>query len=122
MLIRLLRDRLRPYAGLIALVAVLQLVQAGANLFLPSLNADIIDDGVAKGDTATILRLGGVMLAVTLVQGGYPLGATITEWPNMRKPSSKPALAVSTSQIAFWNAIDCAMMRWWCTRSAGGSG
>src|SRR5207244_4165711 len=51
-----------------------------------------------------------------------PVGATITECPNMRKPSSKPHFAVSTSQVAFWNAIACAMMRWWCTRSAGGSG
>ncbi len=51
-----------------------------------------------------------------------PDGATISECPNMRKPSSKPHFAVSTSQVAFWNAIDWAMIRWWCTRSAGGSG
>ncbi len=68
MLIRLLRRHLRPYRGLVALVVALQLVQAMTNLTLPSLNADVIDDGVARGDTATILRLGGVMLAVTLVQ------------------------------------------------------
>src|SRR5665811_1956214 len=68
MLIRLLRERFRPYLGLIAVIVVLQLVQSIANLYLPSVNAHIIDDGVAKGDTAVIMRLGGIMLAVTLAQ------------------------------------------------------
>jgi ATP-binding cassette, subfamily B, multidrug efflux pump len=68
MLMRLLRTYLRPYAGPLAIVFTLQLAQAIANLFLPSLNADIIDNGVLAGDTAYILRTGGVMLAVTLVQ------------------------------------------------------
>ncbi|MCV2393326.1 ABC transporter ATP-binding protein/permease [Actinotalea sp. M2MS4P-6] len=68
MLIRLLRSYLRPYAGPLSLVLVLQLLQAIANLFLPSLNADIIDNGVLQGDTGYILRIGGVMLAVTLGQ------------------------------------------------------
>ena len=75
MLIRLLRGRLRPYAGLVTLVVVLQLVQAIANLYLPSLNAHIIDDGVAQGDTGTILRLGAVMLVVTLAQVACSVGA-----------------------------------------------
>ena len=75
MLIRLLRGRLRPYAGLVALVVVLQLVQAVANLYLPSLNADIIDDGVTTGDTDLILRLGGLMLVVTLLQVACAVGA-----------------------------------------------
>ena len=75
MLIRLLRHRLRPYGRLVAVVVVLQLVQAVANLYLPSLNADIIDDGVAQGDTAVILRLGGLMLAITLVQVVAAIGA-----------------------------------------------
>jgi ATP-binding cassette subfamily B protein len=75
MLIRLLRHRLRAYGGLVAVVVVLQLVQAVANLYLPSLNADIIDDGVAKGDTGVILRLGGIMLAITLVQVASAIGA-----------------------------------------------
>jgi len=75
MLIRLLRHRLRVYGGLVAVVVVLQLVQAVANLYLPSLNADIIDDGVAKGDTGVILRLGGIMLAITLVQVASAIGA-----------------------------------------------
>ena len=68
MLIRLLRERFRPYLGLITVIVVLQLVQSIANLYLPSLNGHIIDDGVAKGDTAVIMRLGGIMLAVTLAQ------------------------------------------------------
>ncbi len=59
MLMRLLRSSLRPYAGPLSIVLVLQLVQSIANLFLPSLNADIIDHGVAKGDTDYILRTGG---------------------------------------------------------------
>ncbi|MBD7917094.1 ABC transporter ATP-binding protein [Cellulomonas sp. Sa3CUA2] len=68
MLVRLLREHLRPYRGAVVAVLVLQLVQVIATLWLPSLNADIIDDGVAQGDTATIWRLGGVMLGVSLVQ------------------------------------------------------
>lgn len=68
MLSRLLRDHLRPYRGPVAAVLVLQLVQVLATLWLPSLNADIIDDGVARGDTGTIWRIGGVMLAISLVQ------------------------------------------------------
>ncbi|MFD0576733.1 ABC transporter ATP-binding protein [Dactylosporangium darangshiense] len=68
MLIRLLRTYLRPYRGPITLVVVLQLVQTLATLYLPTLNADIIDNGVITGDTGYIMRIGGYMLAVTLVQ------------------------------------------------------
>lgn len=75
MLIRLLSRRLRAYGALVSVVVVLQLVQAVANLYLPSLNADIIDDGVAQGDTGLIMRLGGLMLAITLVQMGASIGA-----------------------------------------------
>ncbi len=80
MLIRLLRAYLRPYRRTVWLVVWLQLVQTLATLYLPSLNADIIDNGVVKGDTGYIIHLGGVMLAVTLVQivcsvGGVYLGA-----------------------------------------------
>ena len=75
MLIRLLSRRLRAYGGLVSVVVVLQLMQAVANLYLPSLNADIIDDGVAKGDTGVIMRLGGLMLAITLVQVAASIGA-----------------------------------------------
>ena len=68
MLIRLLRTYLRPYKTDITIVVALQFVQTLATLYLPTLNADIIDDGVVKGDTGYIMRIGGVMLAVTLVQ------------------------------------------------------
>jgi len=68
MLIRLLRTYLRPYSGALLAVVALQLVSTMANLYLPSLNADIIDKGVAKGDTGYILSTGGWMLLVTLAQ------------------------------------------------------
>ena len=68
MLIRLVRERLAPYKLSLTLIVLLQFIGTVATLYLPSLNADIIDDGVANGDTGYILRTGGVMLAVTLVQ------------------------------------------------------
>jgi ATP-binding cassette subfamily B protein len=65
---RLLLRFLRPYRALIVGVVVFQAAQSVASLMLPSLNADIIDQGVAEGDTGTILRIGAVMLAITVVQ------------------------------------------------------
>jgi ATP-binding cassette, subfamily B, multidrug efflux pump len=67
-LIRLLREYLRPYRKPLSLVLLLQLAQTLATLYLPTLNADIIDNGVITGDTHYILTIGGVMLAITLVQ------------------------------------------------------
>jgi ATP-binding cassette subfamily B multidrug efflux pump len=67
-LVRLLRTYLAAYRPLLAAVVGLQLVGTLAALYLPSLNADIIDNGVAQGDTHYILRVGMVMLAVSLVQ------------------------------------------------------
>ena len=75
MLVRLLRSFLRPYVKVLAAVAVLQLLQTLATLLLPSLNADIIDNGVATGDTGYIWRIGLLMLAVTLVQIAFAVGA-----------------------------------------------
>ncbi|GAA0414128.1 ABC transporter ATP-binding protein [Streptomyces luteireticuli] len=75
MLVRLLRARLKPYSRPIALVVLLQLVQTLATLYLPTLNADIIDKGVVKGDTGYILTTGGVMIAVTLAQIVCSIGA-----------------------------------------------
>ena len=69
MLLRLLRVRLRPYTREVAIVVVLVLIQAIANLYLPNLNADIINNGVSKGDVAYIWRTGVVMLGITLVLG-----------------------------------------------------
>ncbi|MBD7952224.1 MULTISPECIES: ABC transporter ATP-binding protein [Oerskovia] len=68
MLLRLLRTYLRPYRTPIVILLVLQLVQTIATLYLPSLNADIIDKGVTQGDTAYIVRTGGVMLVISLGQ------------------------------------------------------
>ena len=64
---RLLARYLRPYRTQLVLVVALLTVQAIANLYLPNLNADIINNGVAKGDTAYIVRTGGLMLLVTLL-------------------------------------------------------
>jgi ATP-binding cassette subfamily B protein len=68
MLIRLLRTYLRPYRAWLAAVVVLQLFGTLAALYLPSLNADIIDNGIAQGDTDYVITTGGWMLLVTLVQ------------------------------------------------------
>ena len=68
MLLRLLRTHLAPYKTWLAAVCVLQFVGTVAALYLPSLNADIIDNGVVTGDTGYIVRTGVVMLAVSLVQ------------------------------------------------------
>ena len=68
MLLRLVRTYLRPYAAPLAAVVALQFVGTMAALYLPSLNADIIDRGVVTGDTAYIVSHGGLMLAVSLVQ------------------------------------------------------
>lgn len=68
MLVRILRTYLRPYRRWLAAVVVLQLCSTLAALYLPTLNADIIDNGVARGDTGYILRIGGWMLAVSFGQ------------------------------------------------------
>jgi ATP-binding cassette subfamily B protein len=68
MLLTLLRGHLRPYRRLLLAVVALQLVGTIALLYLPTLNADIIDNGIAKGDTGYIMRTGGWMLLISLVQ------------------------------------------------------
>ncbi|MBF6188374.1 ABC transporter ATP-binding protein [Nocardia farcinica] len=68
MLIRLLRTYLSPYRAQLAGVVALQLVSVIAMLYLPSLNADLIDNGVTKGDIDYIWHTGLWMLAVTAVQ------------------------------------------------------
>ncbi|AFR51145.1 ABC transporter ATP-binding protein [Gordonia sp. KTR9] len=68
MLTRLIRTYLARYRINVVLVIVLQLLATTAMLFLPSLNADIIDNGVARGDTGYILRIGGWMLLVSVAQ------------------------------------------------------
>ena len=68
-MIRLLVTYLRPYRRALALVLVFVTIQALANLYLPNLNADIINNGVVKGDTGYIIRTGGLMLLVTFLVG-----------------------------------------------------
>ncbi len=68
MLIRLLRANLGPYVRPIAILIGLQLLATIAMLYLPTLNADIIDHGVIVGDTGYILRTGGIMLGIAVVQ------------------------------------------------------
>ncbi len=75
MLLKLSREYLRPYTSFLIAVVMLQLVSTIAALYLPSLNADIIDNGIAKGDTGYIVVTGGWMLAITLVQIICSVGA-----------------------------------------------
>jgi ATP-binding cassette subfamily B protein len=73
---RLLRAYLRPYTGWLIGVVVLQLLSTIASLYLPSLNADIIDEGIARGNTGFILRTGGWMLIVSFAQIACSIAAT----------------------------------------------
>ncbi|MFJ3229881.1 ABC transporter ATP-binding protein [Streptomyces sp. NPDC086787] len=75
MLIRLLRTYLRPYRKPITLLVLLQFLQTCATLYLPTLNADIIDNGVVKGDTGYILSFGALMIGISLVQVVCNIGA-----------------------------------------------
>ena len=73
MLVTLLRRHLPVYSAPLALVLVLLLIQALGNLYLPNLNADIINNGIAKGDTDYIWRTGAVMLGITLGIGAIAI-------------------------------------------------
>ncbi len=65
MLVQTLREFLRPYKGTVWVVVFLLLVQSIGNLYLPNLNADLINNGVAKGDIGYIWRIGAIMLAIS---------------------------------------------------------
>jgi ATP-binding cassette subfamily B protein len=67
-LLKLIAKHSRPYAGWIVLVIVFQLASTITQLYLPSLNAKIIDQGVVKGDLDRIWSLGGIMLVVAFIQ------------------------------------------------------
>ena len=75
MLLSTLRTFLKPYRGQIVAVIGFQLLATVASLYLPTLNARIIDEGVAQGDTAAIWNLGMIMLGVTVLQIVGLLGA-----------------------------------------------
>ncbi|WP_029212807.1 ABC transporter ATP-binding protein [Arsenicicoccus bolidensis] len=68
MLSAILRRHLARHRGPLVLVLIFQTVQVLANLYLPTLNADVIDRGIAQGDTGYVMRTGGWMLAITVVQ------------------------------------------------------
>jgi ATP-binding cassette, subfamily B, multidrug efflux pump len=75
LLVQLLRSSLGRYRRELTWVLVLQFVGTLAALYLPALNAEIIDNGVARGDTAYIMRTGAVMLAVTCIQVACTIAA-----------------------------------------------
>ena len=74
-LARLINRYIRPYWGLLAIVIVLQTIATIMSLYLPTLNARIIDEGVVVGDTNFIWGTGGVMLLLSAVQGAAQIGA-----------------------------------------------
>lgn len=75
MLLRLLRTHLAPYRAWLTAIVVLQFMATVAMLYLPSLNADIIDKGVARGDNGYVVRIGAVMLGVALVQAACSMAS-----------------------------------------------
>jgi ATP-binding cassette subfamily B multidrug efflux pump len=75
-LIQLARSYLRPYRRWIVLVLVFQTVQATMTLILPTLNADIINNGALKGDTSYIWKYGAIMLGITFIQVVFAIAAT----------------------------------------------
>ena len=94
---RILVRYLRPYKGPLALVVTLLLVQSLANLYLPDLNADIINNGVVKGDTGYIVRTGGLMLA-----------ASRSPWAS---PRSSPSTSAAKVAMAFGRDVRAALFR-----------
>jgi ABC-type multidrug transport system fused ATPase/permease subunit len=69
LILGLLRTSLRPYARAVTLVVLLLIIQSIANLYLPNLNADIINNGVVKGDVNYIWVTGGIMLGISVALG-----------------------------------------------------
>ena len=75
MLTKLLKTHLKKYRRILAIVVVLQLIQSIAGLYLPSLNAKIIDKGIVRGDSGYIRSTGMLMIAITLLQVSFAVGA-----------------------------------------------
>ncbi|MCU1370571.1 MAG: multidrug transporter ATP-binding protein [Ilumatobacteraceae bacterium] len=107
MLIRLLLDYLKRYKKILWAVVGLQTVATACTLFLPTLNADIIDKGVLTGDTGYIWKVGGVMLAVTLVQILFAIGsvfygarAAMSFGRDVRKDLFHQVTGFSTQEVA----------------------
>lgn len=74
-LVRILFTRSAPYTLYVIAVLILQALSTAATLYLPSLNAKVIDEGVSKGDIDYIWRTGGIMLIVAFVQVITAIGA-----------------------------------------------
>ena len=74
-LIRLLRTHLRPHRRVLLLIVLLQTVQTSAGLTLPSLNAEIIDKGILRGDLAEIRSTGAIMFGFALIQITFAVAA-----------------------------------------------
>lgn len=105
--LRLVGSRTRPHAGALIAVLVLQTISTLATLYLPSLNARIIDEGVARGDVDLIWRVGGVMLGVALVQ---VLSACVAVWFGARTSmaTGRDIRADVFSRVARFSAEDAA--------------
>jgi ATP-binding cassette, subfamily B, multidrug efflux pump len=110
-LIRLLRIYLRPYAGLVAGLCVLQLAGNVASLSLPSLNADIVNNGVAKGDIGSIWRTSIWMLAASVVNVACIIGtawlgarAALSMGRDLRDAIFRRAMAFSSRELARFGA------------------
>jgi len=73
---RLIFTYLKPYWRELLAILVLQVLATAMSLYLPNLNAQIIDDGVVKGDTDLIWRSGALMLLFSLVQAAGQISAT----------------------------------------------
>jgi ATP-binding cassette, subfamily B, multidrug efflux pump len=111
MLSRLLRTYLAPYRRPITGLLILSLAGTMAALLLPSLNAAIIDEGVARGDIAYIWRTGRLMLAVSLVQVGCSIWATylgartaMSFGRDVRDSIFKRVLSFSTREVNHFGA------------------
>ena len=77
MLVKLLRRYLKPYKLALLCLIVFQIAQACLNLYLPNLQAEIIDRGVAAGDEHAIYRIGWIMIIIALVQGACNVAAVM---------------------------------------------
>jgi ATP-binding cassette subfamily B protein len=111
MLIRLLREHLRPYSRGLLGVAVFQLLATIASLYLPTLNADIIDLGIVKGDTGYIMRTGGWMLALTFGQIAFSVAAayfgaqaSMSFGRDLRATLFRRVMAFSAREVATFGA------------------
>ncbi len=84
MLTSLLKTYLRPYRRNVIIVLILLLIQSITNLYLPTLNADLINNGVAKGDISYIWKVGAIMLAASaLIMGASVLLAYLSSRVSM---------------------------------------